>query len=366
MKEFVNQPNNTTSVKSKQEEKESRIPDYTIQIYFSGHGSSEDIAGATNTRQSSPEKFKRKGLADLFKKADIYVPELYGWTESALRQLQDLSYGRITPEQVLTEISSHIKSHIADVIERNNFDMEREDPMYSFKKSELEMIYQSYKPIIIFDIPEGHPKSGILRGDQYTRPTGEISQLDTFEKTLSFIRESLKKTANSHNEREDYMLSQINPKLEEVFKQRPDLRNKSDLQVLMFLGALHTRVAHTLKQYGVKIKSHNSRSPQIFGFNNEAHRRLAFGMEVNNELAAQVLLEELCLEVLGGIILNLTKDHNEVTAFVRKIVNRFTYDEIKELYEIGMPGAIVKFLSYLNEKNINPPTNHSDLMSFIS
>lgn len=332
------------------ETKESRRVNYTVEIYFSSHGTAEDIKGVEkNTPQAGLEKFKRRGLLESFQRADIYVPELHGWNEFSLSRMQELSYGRVTPEQIIKEIK-----------------LKPEHPMFGFLKSEMEMIYGSYKPIIIFDVPDTHPRSKVLRDYMLGQTREKIKGRPTFEKILAIIKKDLREKADLHNEREDYMLNQLASKLEEVFKQRPDLVNKPDLRVLMFLGAYHTRVVQMLTKYGVKVQSRHSRSPQIFGFENEAQRSLALGKEVSNELASKVLLEGLCSSLMGPIASSLTEDSNEAEAFIRRIVSLFTYEEIKNLYEMGIPRAVGEFFVYLEKKGVNPPSSHTELVSFIS
>ncbi len=235
-----------------------------MQIYFGAHGTAEDIRGGgeNNAQRSSPDRFKRTGLAELYKNADVYVPELHGWTDLALSHLQQLSYGRVTPEQLLAEMSAGFRAKIQDPVQKKNFKPERDYPMYGFRKGEMEMIYQSYKPVVILDVPRENPKSETLQEHELGESRERPHSTDTFEKTLATIKRHLRTSADLHNEREDFMLSQITPKLEEVFKERPDLKKKPNLQVLMFLGASHTRVAHMLSKYGVKVESHHSRLPQ--------------------------------------------------------------------------------------------------------
>ena len=354
------------------ENMEQRLPDYTVEIYFGVHGTAEDVKGAEeDTPKASLDKFRRRGLAESFKKADVYVPELHGWAESSLIQLQELSYGRITPDQLLAETRSEMISNMKvlkgkTILKPEEIPRLEDDPMFGFKKSQIDMIYKSYKPIVIFDVPQEDPRSEVLHNHVLGKSKEQPSRQATFEKTLATIKVNLRTTADLHNEREDYMLSQLTPKLEEVFKQRPDLKNKPNLRVLMFLGAVHTRMAQMMSKYGIQVESRHSRSPHIFGFSNEAHRRLALGKEVSNELAAKVLLEKLCLELMGPVVTNLTDDNNEVGAFIRKIVNVFTYEEIKYLYGLEMSSAILEFFSYLGKKKINPPRDHTELISFLS
>ncbi|HEY4520323.1 MAG TPA: hypothetical protein VJJ72_00765 [Candidatus Paceibacterota bacterium] len=326
-------------------ESREKAPNFKIEIYFGIHGTAEDMEGDDGT--NSPGRFKRRGLRESFESADIYVPELHGWNETALQKMQDLSYGRISPDDFIKEAG-----------------LNKRDPMFGFKKAQLEMIHKSFKPIIILDVPEDDPRSEAM-SNHYLGPK-EKARPSNFNQALASIKENLRQAADLHNEREDYMISQLVPRLEEAFKIRPDLRNRSDLKVLMFLGIAHTRVAHQLAEYGLTINTKYSRLPFIFSYDIEAQRRLALGKEVDNELAAKVLLEQLCRYVIGPIATRLTNENNEVIAFIRKIVSLFTYEEIKHLYSLGIPSAFSEFFKYMEEKKIYPPRDHSELISFIS
>ena len=189
---------------------------------------------------------------------------------------------------------------------------------------------------------------------------------NNFQRLLQEIKIKTKKNADIHNEREDYMLSQLLPKVEEILKNRPDLANKKDLKILMFLGAVHTRISHLMTKFGQKNTRTFSRPIMRYSFQDEAHRRFALGKEVDNELASKILLEGLASNLIGQIAQNFTSDNDKISAFIRKIVSSFTFEEIRELYAMSLPEAVKQFITYLGNKGINPPKNLSDLEKFIS
>ncbi len=96
---------------SRPEHKEHE-PKINYHFLYSAHGTTEDF----------------QNLEEVFKKADIYVPEGMKWTMKDLRDVQAVSDGKMLPEQVV------------------------EDQASSWFQA-LKVMYGSQKPILFADIP---------------------------------------------------------------------------------------------------------------------------------------------------------------------------------------------------------------------
>lgn len=306
-----------------------------IEIFFGAHGSEEDA----------------QGIEKRFPQADIYIPEMYGWNENVLQGLRDLSYARITPEQFLKEIQ-----------------LDPDNLMYGFIKKQMELVYNSFKPIVVIDVPQGHQ----LDTESYM-PKNESSDRElwpnpsvNFGRIVTKFRESIKYESEMHNEREDYMISQLDGKIKEALALRPDLKAKDPLNILMFLGAAHTRVAHQLNKLGVDSKLTMSRKLFQFNFNSEASRRYSLGKEINVDLAAKALLENFTGGLFGAIARELTQDTNQQMAYMRKMVTHFSTEEIKDIFKLTPYDAQFKILHLLNQKGLSQPSSRADFEKFLS
>src|SRR6185503_19683295 len=111
-------PSEHPELNSKPESKEVKIPKLHFDFFFGAHVTLKDT----------------EGLEKRFQEADIYVPELSGWTERAKQTFNDVSYGRITPKEAILE-----------------YHVDESEEGLEFFNALLNMIYKSYKPIILID-----------------------------------------------------------------------------------------------------------------------------------------------------------------------------------------------------------------------
>jgi hypothetical protein len=166
------------------------------------------------------------------------------------------------------------------------------------------------------------------------------------------------------------MLEQLEPAIEKLLKENPNLRQKSQLNVLMTLGTFHTGFFKLLRKKGTSVSREFSEMPYTFSFFNEAVRRARFGMEVSDELVAKALLEKFLLDRFGWEIWQLTNLSYKTYLFVRILASQFTFDEIKNLfdewYKYGDQKKSQEFLFlYLDKKGIKFPQSPEEFDKFL-
>lgn len=275
-------------------ERKSGEPEISVDIFHSLHETAEDI-------ESLEEQ-----LAD----ADIYVPEVFGWSSVDSGQYVAIAEGRKSPDEIIRSL------------EITTPDMY---PPHDTRKKEFEVLYNSHKPIIIIDVPIDHPlKAKFDRLDQ------SLSLGGNFETDLESYKQFLETLAKLQKEREEFILSQFKEKIKEVIQATPSLHEKDKVKVLMSLGSIHTVIGHTFKKEGVETKTRFNSMPYFFNFENEVIRRFMFGKEVNNELMAKALLES---EIYGHFQLSPEENSMHVQQVLRKVVDSFSLDEIKRTME---------------------------------
>lgn len=325
------QRSDTDFTKEQQEFKED--PKISYDIFYAAHGTSEDI------------KDLDKKIAD----ADVFVPENLSYGPRFLKIYQEVSHGELTPDEALKDLQVY----------PGNF-------RYLFWLHQMEAIYNTNKQIVFVDTPRGY---NFLNKEP--RP---LSLSSDFPKALTNMRTYIKKNADFQKEREDYMLSQLKPKLRALISDNPVLREKPVLKVLMLLGAFHTRLFHELKKVE-DVKEGFSSQPFTYDFITEGVRRETFNKNISNELVAKMLLSAV-FAILYLDLRKLTEDSAKILYFIRTVTSQFSFTEIEEMWKhfdfssaktAHGAGTLKSFLrGKLAEKGFKFPTTEKEIDELIN
>lgn len=269
------------------------LPKVKIDIFYSPHGSAKDI----------------DGLEDQLKKADILIPEEFGWSLRYLNALRRLSSGELTPKMALEEWG------------------DRSNPYYYARdKRFFGIIYNSKKPIAFLDIPDSH--SLVRRQEENKIPNIEFGS--NFGQVLESVRGYIEKAAGMQEERETYMLEQLQPQVQELLKTYPELRRRQEVNILLDIGAAHTLLYRYLrKDYQTTRKF--GRMPMIFRYTEEALRRHMLNKPVDNDLVARIATEWTLSKAHKKLL--HTSDSLKDAIAERGLVSRFSFDELKKMFE---------------------------------
>lgn len=302
------------------------------EIFFARHSTAEDI----------------KQLQDKFEKADIYIPEAPGWNEELRQFLGSITRGNVDPS----------------LFER----LEKANPAQA---EEARIIYKSNKPFTFIDYPSRHP---LEKKSEDLKFRLTLLLIEAEHAPFTVIKDSFKvwnrESAEFSKEREEYMLSQFHDRIGELIEQNSSLRNKSDLKVLLFLGAIHTPVWHGMRHEGYDVEAQFQNMPFTYNFINELDRTYRFGGEPSDDLAARATMEVLFSTELQALIrgrINAPITSGDFTKFVRKTLSRLNEVEIEEIFDRVQQGADfdVLFTTKLQEKNVELPHSRAEYDSFI-
>lgn len=142
--------------------------------------------------------------------------------------------------------------------------------------------------------------------------------------------------------REAYMLNRLDKELRNLMND-PRFSKKERIKILMYLGAVHTGFYHVLKErFPGSIFRRFNVMPFVYPYYLEVLRRIYFGKEIDNELASKSLLEMLLFSSIYGLAEKLEqifipsmsiKDSHSFHLLIRKLVENFSYEEIKEFFD---------------------------------
>lgn len=292
-----------------------RWPHFKFIVFYSPHVTEVDV----------------QGLEPYLKRCDIFIPEMLGWTAEMLRDLRKISKD---------------KSATSDLEE-----------LPAFGKM-LKTFAGSGKAVSFIDVPANHPL--FQQAEQSLQETSVSGDWD--RDVIPMARKVISSgTAILDAGRENYMLAHLQPCLQEIIRQNAMLKKKSDLEVLMFLGSAHTGIYHFLKDAGVDIQRHFSRSPDIFLHSLRTTRGFRFGKEVKDDQLARHLLSYYVEKKFEPRLLSRVPDTMKRYEFYDLIADAFSIEEIKQMFNLSGPKLISYFYQKLEEKGIKLPSTEAEL-----
>lgn len=276
-----------------EQEKNPGEPKILVKIFFSPHGTKNDI----------------EGFREVFQHADVFIPERSGWNEETLNVFRKLSEGKLSPAQVGNG-----------------------EGAFQGVEEELDrIVFNSHKLITFIDFPQGHPLD--VEEDSVRVPALKFGP-NSFNEMLVAIRNFFQKKAELKKKREEFMLDQLKPKVKELIDENPSLKEKKEINVAMILGSAHTSFFDLLANKGFEVeKTFNKSNSFKEPFYLELERKLVRDEVVSDEQMARVAFELGFLRAFGKSLRARFRDTQKADAAIATIVSQFSFDEIKSMFE---------------------------------
>lgn len=289
----------------------------------------------------TPEDFKK--LEELFEKADIYIPERLSHDAKIRDWVNKLSQGKMTPEEVLDRSKASKTSHLL---------------------RQYQIIYNSKKPILFADVPVGHElleaekESDKLGGDSL-----DLFKSGEFKSALKKIRDYVIEEADFELKREELIKKNLKEKIKEFISNRPELKEKDEVRVLLTLGAFHTKLYHDLKREGYSASREFTRQPMIYLHSSEAMRRLVFSKDKkpNKTMLARGILDAL---LTSYYVWTTTKDTSKAIAASYKLSSKLNLKDIKKIsegYKKYGGGGVLTIADVLKDSGIKIPKTEEEM-----
>ena len=158
-----------------------------------------------------------KYIRNRFQNQDLLILELFGWDKDYLNELRMLSRREITTEDLLKN-----RSH------PNELDRLRDESLFRF-------LYESNKPITFIDVPKDNAL--LEKYKEIKFPKNKIGS--NFDEYVRSVNDYIVKYSEFQLEREDFMIRQIIPSIQEAINNYPQLSRKEDLSILLSIGDAH-------------------------------------------------------------------------------------------------------------------------------
>lgn len=266
-------------------------PEISFNFFFSAHSTSKDY----------------EGLEKAFGKSDIYIPESFLWKPETPEIYKKVSQGEMTPEAASKEFLIGPK-----------------------RRRELEIIYNSKKPILLADIPFSDETELLkaIEEDRLFDEAGNYFISGELEKSIQTYRLYINSRSESNRRREEKIKENLQYQIKEFIKENPLYQKKEKLKVLVRLGAVHTNLYKELKKESKKSKQFQfsrefSQLPIVFARGEEMQRKNLLG---NDELVARAMVEHFILAKLRGLT-----DEVKLGGICRKLASRLSLKDIEQI-----------------------------------
>jgi hypothetical protein len=274
-------------------------PPVSLHIFYSAHKYAKDL----------------EGFDVAMKDADIILLELVAWNEQELDLVRKVSKGDITPEEALKKSRMFF-------------------PHYDFIMPLLRKLYKSNKKIAIADLPEGNPIIKDIE-DEEVRSRALFSDLFkkevVFEEAIEMLKH-FKSDNDNFVKREDYIASQLGPQVEKVLNDNKELLNQKNIRLLMFFGYGHNEFFHKIRADNPDTSREFTGSPLLFDYGIEIRKRREHNKPISDDLYAKSLLQVIMMNKKYRELFSKAETGAEIMVIIRKVVDKFSTDEIKEVY----------------------------------
>jgi hypothetical protein len=301
-----------------------KLPPIQIKFYSGPHGTALDA----------------EGIKERLEEADIYIPEFDGWTEEKLEHILNVSSGKQKPS-----------------------DEKPKNPLLGFEWVRDQNLYNTKKPVMIIDVPAEQMTAWI--GEASHGSNKSFDQCRTFDEAKDLIDRRFAEVAEvGGKKREKYLLEQLVPKLKEMIKKQPELKQKKEIHILMTLGSAHSAIYYTLKELGGKSVLREFRYDFVGqSFQNELAERHLFGQEINEDLKERALMEMLISQYWQKA-LKVSYNMEKLLGFRKYIAEMFSMVDIREIFNVwndDRENFYSIFERRLAEKGLKMPETEKEL-----
>ncbi len=207
------------------------------------------------------------------------------------------------------------------------------DSIYEdFEKEEVKLIFGSNKEIFLADISSGDKEIEKMeeKFQNYNQKVFDNFIKGNFAKAIELINEEMNLFAYIQNKRDHHIINSLKKYLPRFINNRPSLKNKEAINILISLGESHSLPYINLKKFGQNVeREYPQEKPIIFEPYRTALREkeLISPEKFNQDILAKALIERF----IRTHIDKETKDERLISRLIIQASKRISLDEIKKL-----------------------------------
>lgn len=252
-----------------------------------------------------------ENVASKLDDSDILIHENAGWDKERLETWRKVASGEFTAKQAI----EHEK-------ERG-----KEFWWNDYYKAIFDKLHGSNKDVLLVDVESNdeifQEIYNLLEGNSIYNNL--VNRESSYEETLEQISNYSELESLLQKERENKILENMKINLLQLLKEKPELQDKENLNILFPMGAFHTRLYHETKKRGDSVSKEFSPTPYVFDPRQTIERKIHFlGIEKAKEDMPKVLLYWLLRKSKVMSPENIT----------HKALAKFSDNKIHELFEM--------------------------------
>lgn len=281
-----------------------------LTILFAQHSTGDDLGNR--------DEFRRR-----LKKFDIFIPELFGFSDDDSNLYSRVSRGYTKPPK-------NIVGEYPD-----------------FETRLLDELYRTYVSVVFVDVQ----KNDTVVSESLTNTIDKSQFFENgFEEAIVLIQAGYLRLAESEEKRENAILRKIGPALQEIIDKNPKLNNKNRIKVLMLIGLVHKNIFFKLKDVAERQRTETlQKTPVVISEVMESaeksskqhdHTKLALHFYPDEFKLQDWDLRESLIKGVGVTLISilhpeLLSRHNvlfNVSGLLSSEEIRLIYDTLRELY----------------------------------
>ena len=193
-------------------------------------------------------------------------------------------------------------------------------------------LHGSGKAIGVIDLPPGAQK---LRKELLAAMAEPLPVDDSLKESAEHLGEILARCSELHEQREQLAVQAFENEIGRILEERPELKENPELNVVITMGAYHTRLRHSLTKAGVASERNFPTHPTFtYSYTNEAIRTYAYGRVPEEELLEKAWIEYALSMAITRTLEGYEGSSIAMDQYERVLTGKLTHDQRVEIYEI--------------------------------
>ncbi len=285
-----------------------RHPDWpkkvNVSLYLSFHANKVDMEGITPHLDN----------------ADIVLYELATATEEGLQQAKKV-------KQMYNKVSVDPDRDLDYVMDWAGFEGTSDEPV-------LRGIYGSGKAVGTLDVGSTQGERELVEGmneAMYPLSRG----IANYEDTLDMFRELHTDFASLQQERERIMVEKFEVVVEEILNQRPDLKSKENLNIVISMGSGHESMHELFGSIGIPVEKHFGHADSYSkDYGGQLIEAISKGVEPSNELVQRAFTQRVLSEAIGKEIKDTSLSSEEYLKYLRHYVSELYPEDMMDIFQL--------------------------------
>ncbi len=264
-----------------------REPRVILEFFFSAHNTAADF----------------EELSDAFQHCDLYVPEAAEWSMAAYQNAVAISNGTKRPEALDKKPEQRNASEAEDIL-----------------------LYNSQKPVIFADLPEGHPLDVLdQESDEAIMEARLAFMYGNFQNAVASAQEHIRKSAAYIDGRDAYIAAVLSD-TKKITQAYPELKDKTEIRILVQLGIAHQSVARRISgtaEVIVTCKGSATHADQLL-------LKVMAGQEIHPDETAKAVIESLLFSYFEPVLKENAKTP-DVFAVIHAVTSPLSLEDMRRI-----------------------------------